>query len=130
MFDNRNVSVFMQSKAQFFYVFHRGAVGTMSVHKICCIPADPEDADDEEQAVRVVEVKPVKAIRGRMKVGGASRRSSHQEDLLEFITIIMTTIFQEYIVVGRSPCKASASTPATLASTPRRATSTTSTSCI
>ena len=36
-FGDRHASVFMQSKAQFFYVFHRGAAGTMKCCKVCLI---------------------------------------------------------------------------------------------
>ena len=68
-FGDRHASVFMQSKAQFFYVFHRGAAGTMKCCKVCLIFADhstvpsPQDAvDNDEHVVRVVQVTPISAI--------------------------------------------------------------------
>ena len=66
-FGDRHASVFMQSKAQFFLVFHRGAQGTMRCYKVCLMFADPAEdcplsSAQNEHAVWVVEVKPVQAI--------------------------------------------------------------------
>ena len=63
-FGDRHASVFMQSKAQFFYIFHRGAPGTMKCYKVCLIFADPHSpqSSDTERVVLVVEVKSVQAI--------------------------------------------------------------------
>ena len=63
-FGGRHASVFMQSKAQFFYIFHRGAPGTMRRYKVCLIFADSNSPQpsDAEQAARVVEVRRVQAI--------------------------------------------------------------------
>ena len=65
-FGDRHASVFMQSKAQFFYVFHRGDPGSMRCFKVCLIFAeDSGEGSDEagaEQAVWVVEVKSAQAI--------------------------------------------------------------------
>ena len=62
-FGDRYASVFMQSKGQFFYIFHRGAPGTMRCYAVCAIFADssPQSADTDH-AVWVVEVRPVQAI--------------------------------------------------------------------
>ena len=68
-FGDRHASVWMQSKAQFFYVFHRGAPGSMRCYKVCLIFADEtggeesgEASGEAGRAVWVVEVKPVTAI--------------------------------------------------------------------
>ena len=75
-FGDRHASVFMQSKAQFFYIFHRGSPGTMRCFKACLVFADHGplssvrssggggggEAGKDEQVVWVVEVRPVQAI--------------------------------------------------------------------
>ena len=63
-FGDRHASVFMQSKGQFFYIFHRGAPGTMRCYKVCLIFADSNSpqSSDTDHAVWVVEVRPVQAI--------------------------------------------------------------------
>ena len=65
-FGDRHLSVFMQSKVQFCYVFRRRAPGTMRCYKLCLIFGDDETGEGNVQgrgrAVWVVEVKPVTAI--------------------------------------------------------------------
>jgi hypothetical protein len=68
MFGDRHSAVFMQSKAQFFWIFHRGAPGTMRVFKAGLIfgddddntvPCPPSDEHVKQNVVWVVELKPV-----------------------------------------------------------------------
>ena len=82
MFGDRNSSVFLQSKGQFFFIFHRGSAGTMKVYKACLIFADddsvpcpesmdllgPVEQEAAERAVWVVEVKPVQAMRSIIRI--------------------------------------------------------------
>ena len=39
-FGDRQSSVFIQSKAQFFYISHRGAPGSLKCYKVCLVFAD------------------------------------------------------------------------------------------
>ena len=63
-FGDRFASVFMQSKGQFFYIFHRGAPGSMQCYKVCTIFADHNSpqSSDTDKVVWVVEVKTQQAI--------------------------------------------------------------------